>query len=89
MATKARERIKRDFRPDHLNGCENCGSKPSVPTSGLTAPAMTNWAMRRAHKQPTLCSACDPEIDQWHGEFPRVPWDEAEHGPHDIERMCR
>lgn len=38
MATKARERIKRDFRPDHLNGCENCGSKPSVPTSGLCGP---------------------------------------------------
>lgn len=61
--------------------CSACGSMDNT--------ALTNWAWRHAHKQPALCSACDPEIDQWHGEFPRVPWDETEHGPHDIERMCR
>lgn len=50
--------------------------------------ALTNYAVRTLlDKLPALCSACDPKIAQWHGEFPRVPWDEAQHGPHNIERM--
>jgi hypothetical protein len=34
--------------------------------------ALSNYAVRRAiDKLPPVCSACDPEIRQWHGEFPR------------------
>jgi len=32
------ERAKREFRPDWQHGCENCGSKPTVPMSGLCGP---------------------------------------------------
>lgn len=32
--------------------------------------------------KPALCSACDPEIGQWHGQFPKTPAAdyEAQHG---------
>lgn len=36
--------------------------------------ALSNWAWRRMHKQPPLCSECDPEIGKWHGEFEKRPF---------------
>ena len=38
--------------------------------------ALTNFWDARLHDQPLLCSACDPEIGQWHGKFPRETADE-------------
>lgn len=27
------------------------------------------WAARVPHKEPPLCSECDPKINKWHGVF--------------------
>lgn len=37
-ADRTPERIKRKFRPNYRHDCENCGSKPTVPVSGLCGP---------------------------------------------------
>jgi len=29
---------KRKWRPNYQHGCENCGSKPTIPLSGLCGP---------------------------------------------------
>ena len=44
--------------------------------------ACCNFWMRLLEKKPLLCSECDPEIGEWHGEFPRTPAVEyrAKHG---------
>lgn len=31
-------RVKKGYRPDWQHGCENCGSKPTLPVSGLCGP---------------------------------------------------
>ena len=31
------------------------------------------WTARLREARP-LCSACDPDIGKWHGEFPREPF---------------
>ena len=36
--TTTRESDKRKFRPNWQLGCENCGSKPTIPCSGLCGP---------------------------------------------------
>jgi hypothetical protein len=33
--------------------------------------ALSNYWSARLHEMPALCSACDPKIGKWHGEFPR------------------
>lgn len=35
--------------------------------------ALSNFWSARLRRDPTLCSACDPKIAKWHGEFPREP----------------
>jgi hypothetical protein len=33
--------------------------------------ALCNYWSARLRELPLLCSACDPKILKWHGEFPR------------------
>jgi hypothetical protein len=44
--------------------CTKCGCRENT--------AVSNWAWHMGHEQEPLCSACDPEIGEWHGEFKRV-----------------
>lgn len=34
--------------------------------------ACCNYHLNKIDGQPMTCSACDPDIKQWHGEFDRV-----------------
>lgn len=44
--------------------CKGCGCVENT--------ALSNWAWRvHLEKKEPLCSACDPEIGRWHGEFQR------------------
>ena len=46
--------------------CEECGCVDNT--------ALTRYWHRKRHSDlagRALCSACDPEINQWHGAFPR------------------
>lgn len=38
MSAKRRISVKKAFRPNYEECCENCGSKPTVPISGLCGP---------------------------------------------------
>lgn len=49
--------------------CSDCNS--------IENTALSNYAMRDWDKLPPLCSACDPKISEWHGEFERVNATEA------------
>jgi hypothetical protein len=33
--------------------------------------ALCHYWSARLQELPTICSACDPKIGKWHGEFPR------------------
>lgn len=33
--------------------------------------ALSRYHWRQGQGLPPLCSACDPDIGQWHGHFPR------------------
>jgi hypothetical protein len=33
--------------------------------------ALSNYWSARLQESPTLCSACDPKIAKWHGQFPQ------------------
>jgi hypothetical protein len=35
--------------------------------------ALCHYWSARLRETPTLCSACDPRIAKWHGQFPREP----------------
>jgi len=56
--------------------------------------ALSHYWSARLHQAPPLCSACDPKIARWHGEFPREPakgWVANERGfllfnKNDVER---
>jgi hypothetical protein len=43
--------------------CSNCGCDEDT--------TLCNYWSARLQELPTLCSACDPKIERWHGEFPR------------------
>jgi len=43
--------------------CEQCGCIENTATS--------NYWERQLENKSKLCSQCDPEIAQWHGEFER------------------
>lgn len=43
--------------------CEKCGCAEDT--------ALCNYWSARILETPPLCSACDPKIRRWHGEFPR------------------
>ena len=35
--------------------------------------SLCSYWVARLREAPTLCSACDPKIARWHGQFPREP----------------
>jgi hypothetical protein len=43
--------------------CSKCGCDDDT--------ALCNYWSARLQETPTICSACDPKIGKWHGEFPR------------------
>ena len=48
-----------------LYECSKCHSVENT--------ALTNFWWEHLHEgNPALCSACDPEIGEWHGRFPRI-----------------
>lgn len=47
--------------------CEECGSVENT--------ALSNYHARNVEGDGrALCSACDPDIGEWHGRFPQEPW---------------
>lgn len=46
-----------------LYECSKCGVVDNT--------ALANFWEAYAHGGPLLCSACDPQIGQWHGKFAR------------------
>lgn len=57
MSAPVETRTQRDYAPNWQHGCENCGSKPTVPVSGLCGPChfgtadavAGGWWDERAH----------------------------------------
>jgi len=45
--------------------CSKCGCVEDT--------ALCHFWSARLRQMPTVCSACDPTIGKWHGEFPREP----------------
>jgi hypothetical protein len=43
--------------------CSECGCVEDT--------ALCHFWAARVRKSPALCSACDPKLGRWHGEFPR------------------
>ncbi len=43
--------------------CSRCGCVEDT--------ALSHFWSARLQQAPPLCSACDPKIARWHGEFPR------------------
>jgi hypothetical protein len=43
--------------------CSNCGCVEDT--------ALCHYWAARLREAPALCSACDPKIAKWHGQFPR------------------
>lgn len=44
--------------------CEQCGVVENT--------ALSNYWDSLLEKKPKLCSQCDPDIGEWHGQFPRT-----------------
>lgn len=44
--------------------CRECGCIENTACSNY-------WSRIQLENKPALCSACDPDIGQWHGEFAR------------------
>jgi hypothetical protein len=44
--------------------CVKCGCEEDT--------ALCHYWLARLKEAPPLCSACDPKIGKWHGEFPRI-----------------
>jgi hypothetical protein len=44
--------------------CSKCGSGEDT--------ALCNYWSDRVRDLPPVCSACDPRIGKWHGQFPRL-----------------
>lgn len=45
--------------------CTKCGCVENT--------ACCNYWSRKIDKKPALCSACDPDIGKWHGNFEQRP----------------
>ena len=45
--------------------CSKCGCVEDT--------ALCHFWSARLREMPTVCSACDPTIGKWHGEFPQEP----------------
>jgi hypothetical protein len=43
--------------------CSRCGCVEDT--------ALCNYWSSHIREMPTLCSACDPKIAKWHGQFPQ------------------
>ncbi|MET3051918.1 hypothetical protein ABXV19_08835 [Pseudomonas alkylphenolica] len=51
--------------------CYECGCRENTATSNFWVRMEGQW--RGLPSQPwMLCSACDPSIREWHGEFDRL-----------------
>lgn len=46
--------------------CRECGCVENTACSNY-------WSHTTIESKPAVCSACDPEIGQWHGRFERRP----------------
>lgn len=46
-----------------LYQCSTCGCVENT--------ALANFWQRQLHGLPQLCSACDPDVGAWHGQFPQ------------------
>jgi hypothetical protein len=44
--------------------CSKCGCHEDT--------ALCNYWSDRVRDVPPVCSACDPRIEKWHGQFPRL-----------------
>ena len=44
--------------------CGKCGCSDDT--------ALCNYWSARVRDMPPVCSACDPKIGKWHGQFPRL-----------------
>jgi hypothetical protein len=44
--------------------CSKCGCHEDT--------ALCNYWSDRVRDLPPVCSACDPRIERWHGQFPRL-----------------
>jgi hypothetical protein len=44
--------------------CSTCGCHEDT--------ALCNYWSDRVRDLPPVCSACDPRIERWHGQFPRL-----------------
>lgn len=51
--------------------CEKCHCVENTALSNYWFRSITNDFEMRAEPLPALCSACDPDIGQWHGVFPK------------------
>lgn len=56
--------------------CQKCGCVENTALSGFWLRDMRFLRAKRegreVEKGPALCSACDPEIGVWHGEFEQL-----------------
>ena len=55
--------------------CSKCGCVEDT--------ALCHFWSARLRQMPAVCSACDPMIGKWHGEFPKEPaegWTNDERG---------
>jgi predicted DNA-binding transcriptional regulator AlpA len=43
--------------------CQECGT--------IENTALSRFWIRQVYNEPARCSACDPNIGEWHGKFPR------------------
>jgi hypothetical protein len=64
--------------------CEQCGCVENTALSNYWTRNLVftdNHVTATPPTNPALCSACDPKIGAWHGEFPQRPWtdEDAKH----------
>jgi len=57
--------------------CRKCGCAEDT--------ALCHYWSARLQETALVCSACDPKIAKWHGEFPREPFEL--HHEREIERF--
>ena len=57
--------------------CSKCGCAEDT--------ALCHYWSARLRETIPVCSACDPGIGKWHGEFPQEPF--AERTRHEIDRL--
>jgi hypothetical protein len=61
--TATTEGAYESLRAMPLFKCSKCGCVENT--------ALCHYWSARLRQSPALCSACDPKIDKWHGEFPQ------------------